>query len=110
MPRESWSGQDISYVGGRIPKKRRIRQTARNSSSLVIDSLCDQAIYEEIAVAGLYYDFLAQKEQTIANMMGAILKQLVGRGDIPAYLREAFQERQKGIGGRGPHLRIWCGC
>ena len=33
-------------------------------------------------------------------MMGAILKQLVGRGDILIYLREAFQEGQKEIGGR----------
>jgi len=34
-------------------------------------------------------------------MMGAILKQLVGRSDIPIYLREAFQKGQKEIGGRG---------
>ena len=38
-------------------------------------------------------------------MMGAILKQLVvGGGNIPIYLREAFKEGQKGIGGRGPLL------
>ena len=73
----------------------------RNPSSLVIDSLCDQARKEDITVACLYCDFLAQQEQTIANMMGALLKQLVGRGDIPIYLREAFQEGQKEIGGRG---------
>ena len=34
-------------------------------------------------------------------MIGAILKQLVGRGDIPIYIREAFQEGQNEIGGRG---------
>ena len=67
----------------------------------MIDSLCDQARNREIAVACLYCDFLAQQEQTITSMMGAILKQLVGRGDIPIYLREAFQEGQKVIGGRG---------
>jgi len=67
----------------------------------VIDNLCDQAKKEDIAVACLYYDFLAQQEQTIANMMGAILKQLVGRGDIPDDVREAFQEGKKEIGGRG---------
>jgi len=67
----------------------------------VIDSLCDQARKEDITVACLYCDFLAQEEQTIASMMGAILKQLVGGGDIPIYLREAFQEGQKEIGGRG---------
>jgi len=74
---------------------------ARNTSSLVIDSLCDQARGEDIAVAGLYCDFLAQQEQTITNTMGAILKQLVGRGDIPKGIRKAFQEGKKEFGGRG---------
>ena len=49
----------------------------------------------------MYCDFLAQQEQTITSMMGAILKQLVGKSDIPIYLREAFQKGQKEIGGRG---------
>ena len=74
-----------------------------NTSSLVIDSLCDQAREENITVACLYCDFLAQQEQTVTSMMGAILKQLVGGGDIPIYLREAFKEGQK-IGGRKPAL------
>jgi len=72
----------------------------RNTSSLVIDSLCDQARKEDITVACLYCDFLAQQEQTVTSMMGAILKQLVGGVDIPIYLREAFQEGKKEIGGR----------
>ena len=33
-------------------------------------------------------------------MMGAILKLVVGRGDIPIYLREAFEEGQKDIASR----------
>jgi len=36
--------------------------------------------------------------------MGAILKQLVGRGDIPEYIREAFQTAKRNFGGRGPRL------
>jgi len=71
----------------------------------VIDSLCDRAAEESIAVAGLYCDFLSHQEQTSTNIMGAILKQLVGRGGIPNYLREAFQKGQKEFGGRGPRLR-----
>jgi len=69
----------------------------------VIDSLCDQASVEELrfGVVGLYYDFLAQQEQTISNMLGAIPKQLVGMGNIPIDLRKAFQEGRKEIGGRG---------
>ena len=102
MPWESRGGQNISYVGGIIPGKRWIQLTAGNTSSLVTDRLCDQAVSKEIAVAGLYYDFLAQQEQTITNMMGAILKQLVGRGDIPIDLREAFHKGKKEFGGRGP--------
>jgi len=77
---------------------------SRNTSSLVIDRLCDQAREEDLAVAGLYIDYHAQQEQTVANIMGAILKQLVGRGDIPEYIREAFQKGQMEFGGGGPRL------
>ena len=78
--------------------------TARNTSSLVIDSLCDQAKKENIAVAGLYCDFLSQQEQTITNIMGAILKQLVVKGGIPNYVRKAFKEGKTELGGRGLRL------
>ena len=67
----------------------------------MIDSLCDQARIEDTTIACLYCDFIAQQEQTITSVMGAILKQLVGRRGIPLYLREAFQEGTREIGGRG---------
>ena len=70
----------------------------------MIDSLCDRAAEEDIAVAGLYCDFLAQQEQTVTNIMGAILKQLVGRGDVQEDLRKAFQKAKREFGGRGPQL------
>ena len=70
----------------------------------MIDTLCDEGKKEDIAVACLYCDFLTQQEQTITNMMGAILKQLVGRGGIPENVREAFREGKKEIGGRGLRL------
>ena len=70
----------------------------------MIDSLCDQAGKEGTIVAGFYCDFLAQQEQTVTNMMGVILKQLVGRGDIPNDLREAFHKAKKEFGGRGLRL------
>ena len=38
-------------------------------------------------------------------MIGAILKQLVGRGDIPGYVRETFQAAKKNFGGRGLELQ-----
>ena len=67
----------------------------------MIDNLCDQTRGEDIAVAGLYYDFFAQQEQKITNVLGAILKQLVGRGDIPEDIRKAFQKGKGELGGRG---------
>jgi len=70
----------------------------------VIDSLCDQAKREDIAVVGLYCDFPSQQDQTITNIMGAILKQLAGRGAMPNHLRQAFQEGKAEFGGRGPRL------
>jgi len=70
----------------------------------VIDSLCDQAKKENIAVAVFYCDYLSHEEQTITNIMGAILKQLVRKGGIPGYLREVFKEAQTEIGGRGLRL------
>ena len=67
----------------------------------MIDSLCDQPEDVPVAVACLYYDFLAQNEQSITNMVGAILKQLVGGGDIPEDIRKAFQKGKNELGGRG---------
>jgi len=66
----------------------------------VIDSLCDQAMKEDIAVACFYGDFLTQQDQTTANIMGAILRQIVGRGDIPENVRQAFQQGKRQVGGR----------
>ena len=104
MPRESGSRQDISEVNGGILGKKPVPLTTRNSSSLVIDALCDKAEEENIAVTGLYCDFISQQEQTTTNIIGAILKQLVSRGGTPDYLRKAFQKAKKEFGGRGPRL------
>ena len=70
----------------------------------MIDSLCDHAEEENIAVAAFYCDFLSQQDQTINNIIGAILKQLVGRAGIPKGLRVAFRKAKKEVGGRGPRL------
>jgi len=75
-----------------------------NPSSLVIDKLCDQAGDGDIAVAGFYCDFLTQQEQTVTNMIGAILKQVAGRGGIPKDIRKAFLKAKREFGGRGPLL------
>ena len=78
---------------------------ARYTSSLVIDTLCDQEAEEEnIAIVGVYCDYLSQQEQTMTSIIGAFLKQLVGRGVIAKDIREAFQKAKKEVGGRGPRL------
>ena len=67
----------------------------------MIDRLCDQAGGKDIAVVGLYCDFLSQQEQSTTNMLGAILKQLSRREDIPKDIREAFRKAKEEFGGRG---------
>jgi len=70
----------------------------------VIDDLCDGLCEEEIAVAMFYCDFRDQREQTATNIMGAILKQLVVRGEVLDHVQEAFQKAKKEVGGRGLRL------
>ena len=77
----------------------------RNISSLVIDSLCDQAGGQNVSVACFYFDFAAQKEQSPTNTMGALLKRVVGGlEEIPVEISRAYQDQKKAIGGRGPRL------
>lgn len=78
--------------------------TSCNFSSLVIDALgieAGRAGGENIAVACFYFDFAAQKEQSAANVFGALLRQVVrGFGQIPKPIMEAFQKCTSVIGGR----------
>ena len=74
-------------------------------SSLVIDSLCDQARGQNAAVACFYFDFAAQKEQSSTSMFGALLKQAVGGlGEVPEEIARAYEDQKRVIGGRGPQL------
>ena len=78
--------------------------TASNISSLVIDWLCDQVRDRDIAVAGLYCDYLAREQQSATNMLGAILKQLFERDEISGSVRQVFREGKKRFGGRAVRL------
>jgi len=73
-------------------------------SSLVIDDLCDEPGEEDIAIAMFYCDFRNKQEQTATNIMGAILKQLVVRGEVLEHVRKAFQKAKNEVGGRGLRL------
>ena len=79
--------------------------TSCGVSSLVIDSLCDQARERNVAVACIYFDFAAQKEQSSTSVLGALLKQVVGGLDkVPEEVARAYQDQKKVIGGRRPRL------
>ena len=79
--------------------------TSHDVSSVVIDSLCNQARGQNATVACFYFDFAAQNEQSPANMLGSLLKQLVfGLEEIPEEILEAYEERKKAIGGQGPQI------
>ena len=72
----------------------------------MIDSLCDHGGVENIAVVAFYCDFLSQEEQTINNIVGAILKQLVGRGGSRRVYASRFKKRKERSVVEGHDLRI----
>ena len=79
--------------------------TSRDVSSLVVDRLCDQSRGKNIAVTCFYLDFAARKEQSVTNILGSLLRQVVGGMEkVPEEITEAFQEQKMAIGGRGPRL------
>ena len=76
-----------------------------DTSSLVVDKLCDNAKEQDIAVACFYIDYAARKEQSPANILSSLLKQIVGGLEkVPDEVRQAFQDHKKAIGGR--RLRV----
>ena len=79
--------------------------TSCDVSSLVIDSLCDQARSQKVAIGCFYFDFAAQKEPSLASMLGALLKQIVsGLEEMPEEIAQAYEDQKTVIGGRGPQL------
>ena len=59
---------------------------------------------EDITVAGLYCDYLDRKEQTTSNILGAMIKQLIGSGIIPDNIRRAFEDAKRHFGGVRPEI------
>jgi len=67
-----------------------------NVSSLVVDTLCEQAVKENAAVACFYFDFAAQEEQSPAAVLGSVLKQVVaGLEEVPERIIRVFRDREK---------------
>jgi len=77
----------------------------RHTSSLVVDSLCDQAGEQNVAITCFYFDFAARKEQSATSMLGSLLKQMVsGMERVPDEISRPFQKQKKAIGGCQPQL------
>ena len=70
----------------------------------MIERLRDEAGEEDIAVVGFYCDFRNQDEQTAAHIFGAVLKQMVSRGEILEHVRTEFENAKQDLGGRGLRL------
>jgi len=66
-------------------------------SSLVIDTLLEQACGQNIAVLSLYCDYQAQKDQSAVNMIGGLLRQLtLGAPRVPSEIKSSFEESKRG--------------
>jgi len=64
--------------------------------------LCDESAGEDTAVACFYFDFAARNEQSPANVLGSLLRQLVsGLEEIPEVVLQCFRKEKRVIGGRG---------
>jgi len=76
-----------------------------NISSLVIDTLCDSIDGTNVAVACVYCDFHAHKEQSATSVLAALLKQLVtGVGSVPREITEAFKRAKRQVEARALRL------
>ena len=101
-PAKHLSGNE-NYFRGRV--ERELVLTSHDISSLVVDRLCDEARGKNTAVTCFYSDFAARKDQSVTNMLGSLLKQVVGgMPKVPEEISRAFQEEGMAIGGRGPRL------
>jgi len=99
--RQSRGGEDPSQVTHKN-RGREPTPLTGNFSSVVIDHFYGRR--QDITVAGLYCDYLDRNEQTTSNMLGAMLKQLVGRGTVPEDIRRAFEDAKEHFGGVGPRV------
>ena len=91
--------KDLHQVN-KILEEREPSLISSGFSSLVIDTLCEQAVKENAAVGYFYLDFAAKEEQTPAAVLGSVLKQAVRElEEVPEKIVKAFQDREEVIGG-----------
>ena len=84
-----------------VSEERKVLLMSCDVSSLVIDTLCKQAVGGNAAVACFYFDFADLEEQSPAAILGSVLKQVVaGLNELPEAIVKAFRNREKVIGGQ----------
>ena len=67
----------------------------------MIHKLCDWANSRDEAVACVYCDFRARNEHSATELLGVLLKQVVGAQEsIPDEVQTAYNNSQRGLGGR----------
>ena len=70
-------------------------------SSLVMDTLCKQAVEENATVACFYFYFATQGEQSLAEILGSVLKQVAGGlNKVLQTIVKDFRDRRRVIGGQ----------
>ena len=78
--------------------------TRNKISSLVIDTLCEQACRKGVVALFFYCNGQEQKNQSAVNIIGGLLRQFaVGAAEIPKEIHSAFKELGQG-GGKGLQL------
>jgi len=107
--RRSRGREDIYQVTGIIlgGEKKGMESvlTVHDVSSLVVDRLSYQSRGQNTAVTCFYLDFAAQKEQSVASILGSLVRQVVsGMEKIPEEITRAFKEQRLSNAGRGPEL------
>ena len=72
-----------------------------DNSSLVIDKLIE-AEAEDTAIIFFYFEFAARNEQSPVNVLGSLLRQLVGGlGEVPEVVVQEFRKQRRGTRARG---------
>ena len=86
----------LGKEGGSRGKGGTVLLISCDVSSLVIDTLCEQAAGGNVAVAYFYFDFAARKEQSPAAILGSVLKQIVsGLDELPERIIKALLNQKK---------------
>ena len=74
--------------------------TSVNDSSLVIHTLCGRVSVGNMAVACVYCEFHTQNEQSTAELLGALLKQIVSALElVPNEIQREFENSKGRVGG-----------